>query len=144
MLFDVTTAMASQFEAITTGLAGNIALILPYPPSCNHIWKRAGNKMILDARAAAFRQKVFVLVNALRMRNFIPSEPFLSKCAVMVEYNQPDKRRRDLDNGSKSLLDALTYAKIWMDDSQVELMLTYFGKPCRGGACRVLIQPLEV
>ena len=48
------------------------------------------------------------------------------------------------DNGSKALLDAITHAGIWEDDSQVELMLTYFGKPCRGGACRVLIQPLEV
>ena len=143
VLLSVTTALASHFAECTSGLAGSISLILPYPPSVNHIWRKAGSRTILDPKAAAFRHTVCVLVNALRKRHFIPSEPAEGKVAVMVEYNQPDRRRRDLDNGNKALLDSLTYAGIWKDDSQVVLMLTYFGTPRRHGECRVLVQPLE-
>jgi len=41
----------------------------------------------------------------------------------------PDRRRRDLDNLLKSLLDAITHAGIWDDDSQVKhLEIREFGR----------------
>ena len=143
MLLSAANAMATHFVDCTKGPAGSIVLTLPYPPSCNHIWKRAGNRVILDTKVAVFRQRVSAVVACLRKKGAIPSNPVEGKVAVMVEYDVPDKRRRDLDNGNKSLLDAITFSKLWKDDSQVVLMLTYFGYPSRNGACQVLIQPLE-
>lgn len=63
---------------------------------------------------------------------------------VMLEYLPPDRRRRDIDNGCKAVFDALTHAGVWKDDSQVKLMLSFFGEQVKGGAVKVLIQPLEV
>ncbi|NBW22487.1 MAG: RusA family crossover junction endodeoxyribonuclease, partial [Caulobacteraceae bacterium] len=36
---------------------------------------------------------------------------------VVIEAFPPDRRKRDLDNILKSLLDALTHAGVWEDDS---------------------------
>ena len=63
---------------------------------------------------------------------------------MMIEYMQPDRKRRDIDNLDKQIFDALTHAQVWKDDSQVKLVLKFFGSSVRGGAVQVLVQPLEV
>ena len=86
---------------------------------------------------------MFAAVSEARMKNSIPSRPIEGKVAVMMEFNKADRRNRDLDNPVKQLWDAITFAKVWQDDSQVVLALSFFGPCRRGGACRVLIAPLE-
>ncbi|NBW20709.1 MAG: RusA family crossover junction endodeoxyribonuclease [Caulobacteraceae bacterium] len=44
---------------------------------------------------------------------------------VVIEAFPPDRRKRDLDNILKSLLDALTHAGVWEDDSQIEDLRIY-------------------
>ena len=39
---------------------------------------------------------------------------------VSIEVRMPDKRRRDLDNLPKAILDSLTHAGVWCDDSQID------------------------
>jgi crossover junction endodeoxyribonuclease RusA len=36
----------------------------------------------------------------------------------------PDRRRRDLDNIQKPVLDALEHAAVYEDDSQIDLLIT--------------------
>jgi crossover junction endodeoxyribonuclease RusA len=38
---------------------------------------------------------------------------------VDLQVSKPDKRIRDLDNLLKVVLDAITHAKVWDDDSQI-------------------------
>jgi len=52
----------------------------------------------------------------------------------------PDARRRDLDNYMKALLDALTQAKVWLDDEQVDSLDIHRGKLVKGGKCSVRLQ----
>jgi crossover junction endodeoxyribonuclease RusA len=40
--------------------------------------------------------------------------------SIMAYY--PDQRRRDIDNLLKAPLDALTYAGLWEDDSQIQAL----------------------
>ena len=144
MLLDAQKAVASHFVDITNGLVGSLCLILPWCPSVNHTWRLAGRRAILDPKVELFRRKVAVAVKTLRMRRLIPSRPLDCDCMVMLEYLPPDRRRRDIDNGCKAVFDSLTHAGVWKDDSQVKLMLSYFGERVKGGAVKVLIQPLEL
>jgi crossover junction endodeoxyribonuclease RusA len=45
----------------------------------------------------------------------------------------PDRRRRDLDNIQKPVLDALQHARVYQDDSQVDLLVTRRCGPANGG-----------
>lgn len=145
MLLNAAKALAFNFVGITKELAGSFDLTLPYPPSCNHAWKKGANgRMYLNPRVEVFRTQVFAAVADLRTKKTISSEPIACDCAVMVELNKSDRRRRDIDNPMKQLLDALTFAKVWNDDSQVQIMLTFFGKNKKHGSCNVLVCPLEV
>ena len=42
------------------------------------------------------------------------------RVAVYVEAHPPDKRRRDLDNLWKGVLDAMQHAQVYVDDNQVD------------------------
>lgn len=42
------------------------------------------------------------------------------RLTVVIEARMPDRRKRDLDNLPKAVLDGLTHAGVWVDDSQVD------------------------
>lgn len=104
---DVSRAGANQ------GSEGSITL--PWPPSVNHYWRRSKNGMMhISAEGLAFREAVGW--NALQQN---APKQLTGDLIVDIEAFMPDKRRRDLDNILKALLDALTHADVWFDDSQI-------------------------
>lgn len=63
---------------------------------------------------------------------------------VWVEAHVPDRRRRDMDNIKKPLLDALTHAGVWHDDCQVDdLRVVRMPVNREGGYVRVHIAILS-
>lgn len=67
-----------------------------------------------------------------------------SGVVVSVTLHAPDNRRRDLDNfGGKALLDALTHAGVWLDDSQVRRLSMEWGENVRSGKAVVQIRRLS-
>lgn len=40
--------------------------------------------------------------------------------SVSLQLVPPDRRKRDIDNYNKALLDALTHSGLWSDDSQIK------------------------
>jgi crossover junction endodeoxyribonuclease RusA len=62
---------------------------------------------------------------------------------VTVIVMPRSKRRFDLDNLLKGLLDSLQDAGVYDDDCQVEHLTIMRGKPVKGGACVVSIEPLQ-
>lgn len=51
----------------------------------------------------------------------------------------PDKRKRDLDNCAKIVLDSLKYANVFLDDDQIMELHMYKLEKVKGGKCEVEI-----
>lgn len=116
-----------------------ISLTLPFPPSDNHYYSRAERGHVyLSDEARRFRRAVERCVV-----HQLGRPPLLrGRLAVQVELNMPDLATRDIPNYAKALLDALTLAKLWVDDEQLDWFLVTRGRVIRRtGAC--VLQVIE-
>jgi crossover junction endodeoxyribonuclease RusA len=104
-------------------------LTLPYPPSINHYWRRVGPRTLLSREGRTFRRNVCALLGGGGPRK----PPSGGRIALAMDAFPPDRRRRDLDNIAKPVLDVLEHAGLYEDDSQVDLLLTRRRDPVRGG-----------
>lgn len=88
-----------------------ITLVLPYPPTVNHMYRRARGHLALTPEALAFR-------HAVRMIAMVQGvTPITGPVAVFIDVYRP-RRRGDLDNILKATLDALN-GIAYRDDEQV-------------------------
>lgn len=110
-----------------------ITLELPYPPSANHYWRHFRGRTLISRGGRAFRDAVCAALVAVGAR------PLSGPLAVAVEVYPPDRRRRDIDNVQKALLDALEHGGAFHDDSQVVWLLTQKAKMVPGGRAIVRI-----
>ena len=90
-----------------------IELELPPPPSINHYYRHVGPRVLISRLGRQYRE----LVNQ-RLR-FARIEKMQGPLALRLDFYPPDRRRRDLDNLFKCLLDALQYAGAYSDDNQI-------------------------
>ena len=112
-----------------------IHITLPWPPSVNRYYRNVAGVTKISAEGRAYRAAV---VNLLAEHRTVP--PLAGAVAVDIEAHMPDRRRRDLDNLLKGLLDALTHAGLWLDDSQVA-DLRIRRAPTIGGMVKVEVTP---
>jgi crossover junction endodeoxyribonuclease RusA len=104
-----------------------VELSLPWPPSINHYWIRQLRGFRISDEGIAFRR---IVANRYQWHT-----KFAGPVRVVVALCQPSKHRRDVDNLAKPLLDALTHAGAWDDDSQVhDLRLYWTTEPPLAGA----------
>jgi crossover junction endodeoxyribonuclease RusA len=61
------------------------------------------------------------------------------RLAVSIEAFPPDRRKRDLDNMLKALLDSMTHAGIWHDDDQIDEVRIVRREATAGGMMRVVV-----
>ena len=114
-----------------------LELELPYPPSINHYWRRVGTRTLISREGRRFRERVVAILAALRIH------PLVGNLAVHVEVFPPDRRRRDIDNVQKALLDALEHGGAYADDSQIVKLTIEKGDPVEGGKTLVRIRKTE-
>ena len=91
-------------------------LELPYPPSVNNYWRRVGQRTIISKFGRQYKKEVAKLCRGLT--------PFDSSCRLKITILccPPDRRKRDLDNVLKALLDSLS-GYVYNDDSQIDSIL---------------------
>ena len=116
-------------------------LTLPYPPSVNHYWRKWHNRMVISREGRAYRKDVRALLATAGQGGKPPDD---GSIALAMDAFPPDRRRRDLDNIQKPLLDALEHAGLYADDSQIDVLLTQRRKVTPGGQVIVRIAPLPL
>lgn len=115
-----------------------LVLELPFPPSVNNYWRNAG-RTLLSQQARIFRRTAKVEIEAQLWRLPYRHEVIAVPVSCAITLHKPDKRKRDLDNMIKAVLDVLTHAGVWTDDSLVHELHLAWGEICEGGKARVEI-----
>jgi crossover junction endodeoxyribonuclease RusA len=115
-----------------------VKLTLPYPPTGNHAVKHGRFGHYLTAKAKKYRADVAVLV-----RQQFPGPPLGCAIRVVAEISPPDRRRRDMDNVWKTLADAMTHARAWMDDFQIADLRLVRTAPVKGGTVTIVVEVIE-
>lgn len=123
-----------------------IELHLPWPPSVNSYWRhitsgKLAGRVLISEKGRAYRTSVRVArLDQLRIGGPLP---LAGRLSVSIDAYPPDRRWRDLDNLPKAVLDGLTHAGLWLDDSQIDRLLIERREPLVGGGLTVKISELE-
>lgn len=111
-----------------------IELELPYPPSVNRLYRRVGARTLISREGRVYRKKVCAILAALAI------EEIPGSLHIEIEVYPPDRRRRDIDNVQKALLDALEHGGAYEDDSQIVKLTIEKREPEKPGRAVVRIQ----
>ena len=104
---------------------------------------KARGRIILTPKGRTYRAYVAGKILAMRAHGALPKAALSGDLAVAMELYPPDRRRRDVDNYSKAVLDALTHARFWRDDSQIKRQAVEVCEPRAGGQVVLTISALE-
>ena len=99
-------------------------LHLPFPPTVNSYYKKSRYGVHIAEAGRKYRSQVLAEVE----EQWGSTSRLDYKLYVEVVIHPPDKRKRDLDNYMKALLDSLTEAGIWEDDSLIDQLIVYRGE----------------
>ena len=116
-----------------------VNVTLPWPVSANRRLIPARGRWVLDSKYRAWKETAaFELLAQLQAA---PHEqlPVGPRAFVGIWVHEPDKRRRDLDNLAKPVLDALQAAGILRNDSDVDELMIARDVPVMGGQLRVRV-----
>lgn len=114
-----------------------IDITLPWPPSMNTYWRSFNGRAILSERGRKYRVAVAEQVALQDVARGI-----VQPIRVEIEAYRPDRRKRDLDNLLKAILDGLAHAGVYEDDSQIHDLRIYWA-PIIGGMVKVNIKVIE-
>ena len=113
----------------------SLSIELPFPPSVNRMWRSVQGRVLISAEGRSYRKAVADQVLVQRA-----AKQLAGRLAVSIFAFPPDKRRRDLDNLFKSVLDALTHAGVWLDDEQIDALSIRRGHAVAPGSVRVEVR----
>lgn len=112
-----------------------IILNLPFPPSVNTYYRRGAHATYMSKGGREYKQKVAEYIVE-------SNTPKLGAARLSLEIVlwPKDKRKYDIDNRIKALLDSLQDAGVFDDDEQIDQINIYRGTgEIKGGSVRVLI-----
>ncbi len=100
---------------------------LPFPLSVNNLFFNTKRGRVKTTRYQAWLREVSSVLKSQGLV-YIPG-----KVTVRILLIRPDKRRRDVDNYAKSLIDSLVLNGVIEDDSLIEkLILSWYSRDLSG------------
>ena len=120
-------------------------LSLPWPPSVNVYWRHVGSKVLISAEGREYARKAYNSIIVYRAVKKYSGEALRFDAPISVDIiaYPPNRARRDLDNLPKAILDALTKARVWDDDSLIHDLRVRWGEVRKGGEIQITINPME-
>jgi crossover junction endodeoxyribonuclease RusA len=116
----------------------HITLNLPIPPSVNTYYRNFRGIMVLSKAGRQFKAAVQDYVVEHNIPKF-----GASKVKLTMVLRPRDKRKIDIDNRIKAVLDSLEDAGVFDNDWQVDHIEMIRGTPIKNGAIHVLIEAIE-
>ena len=117
-------------------------IVLPWPPSMNRHWRsvpiRGGCRVLISREGRAYRK--VVKARMPRSSRF----PLLGRVSCSIALFAPNRRKHDIDNRLKPLIDALQQAGVIGDDEQIDdLHIWRAGVDKSGGYVEVTLSELK-
>jgi crossover junction endodeoxyribonuclease RusA len=116
----------------------HITLNLPIPPSVNTYYRNFRGIMVLSKAGRQFKAAVQDYVVEHNIPKF-----GASKVKLTMVLRPRDKRKIDIDNRIKAVLDSLEDAGVFDNDWQVDHIEMIRGTPVKNGAIHVLIEAID-
>ena len=125
------------FSCVIILYMSQIKITLPYPPSVNHYWGQLGSRKFLGKKGKEFREAVIIAIYNAKQRGLA------GRLHMEVYLYPPDKRKRDVDNVLKPLLDAMEHAGCYENDSQIDKLCITRREVMPQGSCYVEIKVID-
>jgi len=103
-------------------------IYLPFPPTVNNYYVKTKRGVFISTKGKQFRAQV-----AEAIVEQLPDVFITDRMLVEVILYMPDKRKRDLGNYDKALMDAITEGGLWEDDELIDQQFFYRGCLTKGG-----------
>jgi Holliday junction resolvase RusA-like endonuclease len=110
---------------------------VPYPPSVNHYYGLARGRVFIKKAGLEFREQVAAALLDAGMGQYA------GRVHMRVALYPPDRRRRDIDNPMKALLDAVQKGGALEDDCQIYKLSVEKQPPKKGGATLIMIERMD-
>lgn len=117
-------------------------ITMPWPPSLNRTYRAVNGRSILSKEARDYQS---------RASRFLPPgrvpAPLTGRLLVWMTLHPPKsygRRKWDVANREKLLIDCLTHQRVWLDDSQIDGLVLLRGAPDAGhGRAELVIHTIE-
>lgn len=109
---------------------------LPWPPTVNTYYTVARGRKILSTKG-----RLYKVDSAVELMQQKAPKKIKTRLEVKIDAYPPDKRKRDLDNVIKPILDAMQDYGIFLDDSQIDRLS--IRRMSKGGYVRVHISEID-
>lgn len=104
------------------------------PPSVNHYWVASGKRRFLSQKAKDFQKIMGLFVLPLGSQERLKGE---------IIFCFPDRRRRDIDNHVKCVLDSMAKLGLFLDDEQFDELHIKRGEVVKGGLIKIKVTELN-
>ena len=111
---------------------------IPMPPSVNRIWRKGRHGMYRSSPYMAWRQAAAEAVSGVWSGN-----PYAGSVSVELRVYGASRRRYDLDNRAKAVLDLFESVGVLEDDGQVDRLVLRRGPIVKGGGVWAIVQPMD-
>ncbi|MEM7227283.1 MAG: RusA family crossover junction endodeoxyribonuclease [Planctomycetota bacterium] len=114
-------------------------LSLPWPPSVNTYYRTivvgGRGRTLLSQRGREYQAEADAAIGAVTTK-------LTQRLCVGLLLFAPDRRKRDLDNHSKAILDALEHAGVYENDEQIDRLIITRREIVKGGRADVVISAI--